>query len=241
MKPDIIISHPRDILYPWWMWRINKDRDLFEKVIIVMTQNATGTDYSSYILNNVDGCEVIEEYVDDGRDWRNAAIKEALKVSYSSHVLFLEQDFLVEDGFWEDFLSKGKDYNSVGFVEGNRFHPACLLVRRDIIQKTKEDFSVQPDVGDHFKKFSEELMEVGGHANMRDLKLPGWYHMAGLSQNFRLDKNWYGENEFFAYLLQCLLLPERYLHPTWKSFTKVLKEKMGTQILNTKISKFFPT
>lgn len=236
MKPDAIICHPRDLLYPWWMDRMNKDRDLFDKVIIVMTQSNGDADYSSYILNNIERCTVIEKYDYDGIDWRQSALKRALVASGSEFVLFMEQDFLVEDGFWDEFIKQGKEYNSVGFVDGNRFHPACLLVRRDVLDRTRKDFSVDPDVGDHFKKFSDDLMGIGGHANMRDMKLPRWYHMAGLSQNFRLKENWYQPREFYTYLVGSHRLEQ---HTRWKQICAAKILQLVDYKPDRKIERFF--
>lgn len=200
MKPCILVTHPRDVLYPIFYWRINRDRALFNKVIVVMTQSGSTREYTDYIKTAIKDVTVITNYPYEGKDWRHDAVREGLYEVRSDHVLFLEQDFLVHDGFFEAICELGESYQTIGFREGERFHPACLLTSMAALAKTGKDFSVDPDVGDHFVKVSRELDALGNWVSLRDLLLPKWHHMSGLTQNFRLTSNFHHEQEFFEYL-----------------------------------------
>jgi len=236
MKPDILCCHPRDVIYPLFMHRINKDRELFNRIIVVMTQKARDVDYSGYLQTNIKRVTLVKEYKDDGSDWRNAAIREGLRYIGSGDILFLEQDFLFKKGFFEKLIEKANDYNAVGFVDGNRFHPACLLVKREILSKTSRDFSVDRDVGDHFVKFSRELMDLENWADLKYLDLPEWKHLAGLTQNFRMNSNWYHPREFFTYLVCSgeIDQPEE-----WAEFAVKKLHQVGEYPLDEKIKSFF--
>lgn len=230
---DVILSNPRDVWYPYWVWRMNKDRHLFDKVIVMITQTATDRDYVQDLKNlNV---TVIEDYVDDGTDWRNAAINRALKESKSDKILFLEQDFLYKNGFIEGLLEID-GYDAIGFRDGNRFHPACLLVTREATWLTQRDFSVDPDVGDHFFKFTTELEAMNNWADLKTFELPEWHHLAGLTQNYRLESNWYHPPSFYTYnkMIQKLLMPD-----SWLEVCKATEKKMGDITLDPKVSEFF--
>ena len=51
---DVVVCWPKDVDYPWFRQRINRDRHLFDKLIIVMTQKATDKNFTSYIKANMD-------------------------------------------------------------------------------------------------------------------------------------------------------------------------------------------
>ena len=235
---DVIVSHPRDILYPHWMNLMNDNKHVLDRVIIVMTQTSRDRDYTGYVAENVDNAMVVRRYIDYSRDWRNSAVNEALQSSVSEHVLFLEQDFLVKEGFFSELLRLGKEYASVGFRQGNRFHPACLMVKRSVIEQTSKDFSVEKDVGDHFSKFSTEIAQMGKSTDLGHLQLPEWHHIAGLTQNYRMDSLWYQPKEFYTYLH----LTEEYPQPNdWRVFSKEKKLQMGKMEIDDKIKSFFAT
>lgn len=217
MKPDIIVTHPRDMFYPLWVAQMNRERHLFGTIIVMMSQSATDRDYTTMLKNYIHGDVIIKSYYDDGKDWRNAAVNEALSHVQADSVLFLEQDFMAVTGFFETLIECGKEYGMVGFREGEgRFHPACLLVHRDLIEKTRKDFSVEPDVSDHFAKFTKDMEGIASVLDIQTVTMPTWHHLAGLTQNHRLTENFYNSEEFLTYLLKSLVLPQP---SDWKEFT----------------------
>src|SRR5258708_14493110 len=216
---DAIICHPRDVLFPWFMRSMKRNRDKFGQVIIIMTQSATSINFSNYITAEIPGVTLIESYKDDGKDWRNAAIHEALKYSTGDHILFLEQDFLYENSFLPRILTSTA--NTIGFYEGKRLHPAFLLVKKDILDQSSKDFSVEKDVGDHFSKLTKELEKIGG---IQQLDGTDWCHIAGLTQNYRLTENWYSPQIFYQYNHLSQALPQ---HQLWVQLSKQKEQEMG--------------
>lgn len=211
MKPDVIVSHPRDVLYPWWQRSMAQNRHLFGKLIVIMTQYATPLNFTNYIKAHLPDAVVIEEYYDDGHDWRNAAINEALNLSDSDRVLFLEQDFLCTPDWLQTVLSIPGEMT--GFYQGERLHPAFLMVSKAILNRTKRDFSVTPDKGDHFYAFTKELEQLGDIWKLQPT--PDWHHLSGLTQNYRLDDQWHNAREFYMYNHLSMRLPQ---HPSWLGF-----------------------
>ena len=213
---DALICHPKDIIYPQFMYRMNKDRNLFGRVVVVMTQTVTDRDYTDYIKSHIKDVTMVVNYPYKGLDWRQDAIVEGLFETREDRVLFLEQDFLVDDGFFKALFDKSKPYTTVGFRAGNRFHPACLLVTQDAIARTRKDFSVDPDVGDHFYKFTLDLENIGNCASLKNFDLPKFKHLSGLTQNYRLTNRFHHPKEFYNYLMESL----EYDQPDdWRLFT----------------------
>jgi len=234
MKIDMLLCWPRDIFYPYFVDLINKNRHLFNKVIVVMTQKADNRDYIYDIKKYIKDATVLINYPYKGLDWRQDAIIEGLYETRGSHVLFFEQDFLVMDGFFEQLFERGKYFQVAGFRDGERFHPACLLVTQEAIASTEKDFSVQKDVGDHFYKFTKQLEKLNNWASLGFLNLPDYYHMAGLTQNYRLTDNFYCPHEFFTYNDLCLNLP---MPDSWRKFLQT--KHISEYIPDEKIKKFF--
>lgn len=224
---DIIICHVRDILYPQWMDRINRDRDLFGKIIVMMTQQSDPRNYSDYLKSHLKDAQVITHYRQDHPDWRDSAINEALFETRGDQVLFLEQDFLVEDGFFKELLKVSEPYNTIGFRDGNRFHPACLLVKQSAISRTRRDFSVDPDIGDHFYKFTQDLEKIGNWASLKNFDLPKWEHLSGLTQNYRLTSNFHHPQRFYDYLMESL---EFEMSQDWRLFTIQKSKEVKNEI-----------
>jgi hypothetical protein len=93
----------------------------------------------------------------------------------------MEQDFILAD---KDILLREGDV--LGFKEEGRIHPGFLKVKRSLIDKTSKDFTAYPDEGmDHFGKFVKEL--EGLTDDFTFLGKEYYHHMAGLTQNYRLE------------------------------------------------------
>lgn len=234
-KLDLLFCNPKDFIYPWSNWRLNRDRDLFGKVIIMMTGGSWDKDYSDYLEKTIRDVTIIREFDDDGSDWRNAAINRGIKAMRGDKMLFLEQDFLYEDGFMEA-LFKVEGYHTIGFRDGNRFHPACLLVDKETIFKTQRDFSVSPDVGDHFYKFTCELENIGNWTSLETLDLPKHFHLSGLTQNYRLDENWHHPVPFNTYNIECQKLEQP---DSWLKISKATQNKMSAIGTDEAIKEYF--
>jgi hypothetical protein len=142
-----------------------------------------------------------------GDDWRNIAVNHALQYSKSEWVWFTEQDFLPKGNFWEEVgKAVSNDCKTIGILEGERLHPACLFIKREILNQTKHDFGIIPNVSDHFSRLAKDLDSLG----IKPAILPPetYEHMNGLSNNFRqlLDGQEpnYKRDEFMKYLAETL-------------------------------------
>lgn len=225
---DVITCSPRDVYYPFWVKQMNDNRHLFGRVIVVMTQGGD-RDYTHYLEDHLKNVSLITKYPQTG-DWRHQATITALKYVLGDKVLFLEQDFLAEPDFYEK-LNKADD-EVIGFWTGNRLHPACLRVNKSLIDNP--DFSVDPDVGDHFYKFTKGLME---HANVTILEALGlcFYHLAGLTQNYRLTDNFYQPNQFLTYNQKCLDLD---MPDEWRTLINSILDK-NDFVIDKEVSSYF--
>lgn len=237
-RADLIVTHPRDIYYPYFVQLINRNRDLFDRVIVIMTQTSSDRDYTADVTQYLINSAVILKVPDTTPDWRNNAIREGLRYTLSDAVLFWEQDFLVKPGFFEELLAGLDKHDAIGFESGNRYHPACLLVKNELLNKTDKDFSVETDIGDHFYGFTKQLKEYGDCATLDQIGLEGQYHhLAGLTQNFRLDSNFYMPDEFYTYLFLSSYLEQP---DDWKKFSIQKMRQIDSSVIhNTKVGSYF--
>jgi len=208
MKPDVIVCWPKDIYYPLFISQMNRDRDLFGRVIVVMTKAETDRDFSEDIVIN--DCIVLEAKDEPG-DWRNTATKAALARSNSERVLFLEQDFFYKRDFIEKLLEL--DHNMIGFKDDNRFHPACLLVKKKALSGIKLDFSANPPKHDHFGAVTSQI----AGETFEELGLENWHHLSGLTYNYRIPQAYHKRDEFYTYCEYCKKLPQP---GEWREFSK---------------------
>lgn len=199
MQIDYIVTHPIHLDYPLWRKFIRDYGSFFSNVIVSFTDhhlpaNDYTKDIHSWIVQQKQlvqmGNPIIleKEEVDITKDWRHEAVMRALKHSDAPYVWFGEQDFFAN---WPIFLTaiKAKILEGIpliGFVDDTkRLHPACLIVRRDLLEQTCMDFSPSPPEHDHFGRLKFPVPAT----LLEDLDLwPGndWYHMQGLSHNYQL-------------------------------------------------------
>jgi hypothetical protein len=224
---DLITCQPKDVYYPFWVEQMVKNRKLFGRIIVMMTQDGE-RDYSRD-LERIPDVTVLSKYPKTG-DWRDQATREALKYSLGDRILFTEQDLITGP----DFYSKLLEVNDpvVGFWDGNRLHPACLLIDKILLKDA--DFSVEPDVGDHFYKLTQKLIKDTTVTLLEALGLP-YLHLAGLTQNYRLKDNFYQPNQFLTYNTKCLPL---HMPDSWRELVlDILKDQDFT--INKEVSDYF--
>ncbi len=222
MIPDIIICWPRNNDYPLWREYIREHRNFFNEIIIVFTETHQGDDYRDFVRQAMFEDHAL--FVDIApfpatEDWRNVATNRAMLHSYNAEwVLFTEQDFMPTTGFWNDVYSKIKGGSKViGILDGNRIHPAFLLVKREVLKGREWDFGVIPDKADHFAKVTKQIIDLGYKIDLVDPEF--WTHMSGLSQNFTMltrgeTPNWQLER-FITYLQECLTIKSVPLDGLW--------------------------
>ena len=195
IKPDLLLTWPRGYDYPLFRELLVKNRHRFGAVIIFFTTQADeGQDYLQFItdfLRNYD-VNIIVGTLGYVGDWRNHAVNESLKISTNPWVLFWEQDFLVlEQRFWDNLLAIEGQFEMACYIERDRKHPACMLIKREVIEATSKDFSANPPSYDHFGKLTAEVTDAVGE---RETGLSGlglvdgvdYRHMQGVTQNYHL-------------------------------------------------------
>ena len=204
---DIIQTWPNNIDYPQHRLWLNRYAALFNKVLIYINeQNIEGWDFRKFVEEHVHDAIFPKEVPVVG-DWRNTATHECLKHSDAEWIWFIEQDFLMNNDFTDRIELAMKSFDTIGFIDHNRLHPACWLVKRDILEKTSKDFSAHPEEGlDHFAQVTKEARKETTWTTLEDLGLVegrDWYHHAGLTSNYMLAQHGkkpnYNPEEFLVY------------------------------------------
>lgn len=187
---DVIVSWPRNCDYPLWRQFIRDNRERFNEVIVAFTETNFGEDYRQFIRQAMfeDHVQFVEpRSLTGSEDWRNVAVNAALLHSYNAPwIWFTEQDFLVDPGeeYWKMIeAASDLDYNVMAWYEGERFHPASIHIRRDLLNRTGKDFSIMPDRGDHFIRIHKELEAMQSPIYRIDKHAQ---HLNGLSHNMTL-------------------------------------------------------
>lgn len=186
----------------------------------------TPMDYSLFVRDQLADCDVTFLNAPSHRgeeDWRNVATREALQYSNSEYIWFTEQDFNVtDDKFWSDVeqhLSAKKAV--IGVMQGQRLHPCCMFVRREVLEQTRRDFGIVPNVSDHFSMITSDLESMGTEFTLLDKNT--YYHMNGLSHNMYLVSAGltvgYKPEEFKTYLQKCLSSGVK-LHPIFENMIR---------------------
>lgn len=252
IKPNIVVSWPIHMDYPWFRNHITGNRFRFSKVLIGWSDNKAGESVIPFVMNNfphVQGNIAPQQY----DDWRQNAIRDIVDTQLDTEwTLFLEQDFLVTDNFWNTVLYesnyKFSEYEYPNFIyyqEGERIHPAFALVKTNKIKATVCDFAANPPFYDHFGKFFAELDKICIKKSLKSLGLKervDYYHMAGLTQNYHCfwrGESFYKPEEFFSYNYYCLQLGIP-IHPRILETMNTIENKYKYGDRNSFIKTFFP-
>ena len=234
MKPCVITVWPKDTFYPLFVHQMNKYRDLFNRIIVVVTPGNPGFDFTKEIgiKNATIISPDIQKMTAGGKDWRDVAVNEGYKYVVSDYVLHLEQDFLAGKDFYKDLLEKGEGLDMVGTKEETRFHPCCLLISKEATEKTDKDYSAYPPVYDHFGKITSQIKGT----DFKELGLTDFKHISGLTHNFRINDVFHRVDEFYTYLIGSDLLdqPER-----WKDFCVNKAIEVGKREIVDDVMRFF--
>ena len=245
MKIDLVTCNPRQVDYPLFRHNLLFMYQYFNQVFIVLTQG-NRPDISEWLTKAKEYSKVrfLKQPPTDGKsDWRNLAMNEALIHSKSDYILFMEQDFLLKNEKMLEFINK-YDRQFLGFMEGERIHPAFSLVKRDLIDKTSKDFSANPPYYDHFGKFFQEIKKLTDMRFLEEFsfeKRKDWYHLNGLTQNYHCFKEgqpFYRKEEFLTYNHGCLMLPIDH-NPDFKPLMEGIDKTFGLGDIKS-ITNFFP-
>lgn len=185
MTTDLIVVQPDNLLFPVWNSWLESYHLLFNEIhIAIHKKNIDGWCFTDDIKENllkIKNVRIHEPQEDITTDWRNRAVNYCIDQSSGERLLFMEQDFFIKKEKLIRALSSKKD---VVFVSVNgRIHPCFLLVKRSVVNGTSKNFSASPPDYDHFGLFTREIMHpVYSWESIDD----GWFHMAGLTQNYTL-------------------------------------------------------
>lgn len=239
---DLVICWPKSMDYPLWRYFILEHLDYFNKVIIVFTETNAGIDYSDFVKSALKGKQFIfidPPPLESGQDWRDQAVNLALEKSSAHWVWFTEQDlFVTSPAFWSILALRMLEYDVIGYKEGNRMHPANMLVKREFINKTPRYFGIVEGKMDHFGKFYFGLRFTGARIHAMkydpDQNIGTFYHMNGLSHNLSLvqrgdepNHKVYEFNEYLKMSLQISPLDDRYKNMVEGYLGKIKNESIN--------------
>ena len=211
IKPDIIVSWPRNCDYPLWRQFIHDNREKFNLVIVVFTETNVGENYREFVKKAMAKDWVLfaeNPEIPGGEDWRNVAVNHALIQSYNAEwVWFTEQDFFPKDGFWENVQAMvDDDLRYIAVKQGDRIHPCSLFLRRDLLSSLRKDFAANPPEYDHFGNIQKQLEQREERIGV--IHPDQWQHLNGLSHNMRLVSDGglpnYDPKEFDEYVQKCM-------------------------------------
>lgn len=231
--PDVIVCYPNNCDYPLFRKYIHDERARFNQIHIVFTETNSDVNFTSFVQQAMFDdwtLNIIANPVSHGEDWRDKAIHQALMHSlHSEWILFIEQDFFMRDGFWDEVYQACNTNDVVAVYDNDRMHPCFILVKREILYKTRMNFGIVPNISDHFSMIQQDL-ESMEDVKIHKIKQSLYHHMNGLSSNFYLisqgkDPN-YNPVEFQNYLKECLATPVL-LHPKFVDIASDYLKRVG--------------
>lgn len=232
MKPDVIITWPRSFDYPVWRNLVRQYRDRLNEVVIAWMETNAGLDYRAFIAESMFKDHVLFTQPWPGgenTDWRDRAVNTALQHSlHSEWIWFTEQDFLPMPGFFSYIDTLAPEHDVIGMYEGTRLHPACIFVRRSVLNQTRKNFGIIPGVLDHFGMIQEDIDKLDCRKAIID---PAFYvHMAGLTHNMSLIERGEAPNhnveQFNEYLKGSINLPVE-IDTRYRSFAESYLRTIG--------------
>lgn len=188
--PDVIISWPKSCDYPLYRKFLIDNRIQFNEVLIVITETHQEPDYTKVIRASLEPYHIqfiTPPATPPGEDWRHIAVTQALIHSYNAEwVWFTEQDYMPSGcdpcyfKEWHEAESKG--YEIMAHYEADRLHPASIVIKRSLLNKTRKQFGIIPNKADHFYKLQEDIEALQSPV----WKLGNARHLNGLSHNMSL-------------------------------------------------------
>lgn len=205
---SVCVTWPTSFDYPIFRKHLPELRDYVDEVVVCFTVHGEYPLFN-WVKDSVNSdvvwtSSLVTQY---GGDWRNEATHRLIKESKHDWLLFLEQDFFIKDfsTFFKKISTAMATHDVVSFLEGDRFHPAFFLVRREKLLKTSCDFSATNGF-DHFGRVSQELKKYNC-ITLPELGLfqdKDWVHLRGLTDNYFAPKPYFNLPEFKAYNKACM-------------------------------------
>lgn len=243
--------------YPLFRAWIKKYRNKFDKVLLYASRHHGVVDLEEYLREQIPETWVSEtiDWTEPGIDWRQREVTPCLELSDADWILFLEQDFFCDDWdkLWKDVELAMKTADLIGWWSASAFpyiHPCFLLIKRELLDKTKKDFRAHPEIdgSDHFAMITHDAQNLG--ANIVKLQDLGWtepdhaFHLGGLTypyQDFKEDETIIGCKYPAALSTYNEIILGLDLQPEFKELCLKLKTVLADKGYNyfPKWSKFF--
>jgi len=201
MKVDLVSQVCIYCDYPVWRAWIRKYRSKFNKIILYPSRHHGVIDLETFWRDVLRETWVDPEPIDYAvQDWRQAETEPLLKHVESDWIWFSEADFFCKDwdNFFSDLEKESKKRDMMGLWNMTNFpyfHPSCLLIKTEMLNKTKKDFRAHPEINgaDHFSMITKDVEKIGGLT--KSIQNMGWgedkaFHLGGLTyvyQNFKDD------------------------------------------------------
>lgn len=213
MKISVVVSWPSGFDFPIFRSKLPELLNHVHEVVICFTDHGS-YNLRPWLKENMKHERVkfldVNQYEANkfGGDWRNKSTNLAIENSTGDYILSLEQDFLINDyPHFFHIVDNFKYLDVITFKENERFHPAFLLVKRSVLDKTTRNFSVLGQDMDHFWKFSKELKSFANFMFLSELGLQeniDWSHMRGLTDNYFSKKPYFDLDNFSRYNKECM-------------------------------------
>ncbi len=235
---SIILSWPDSFDFPVWRSNVSKLRTYTKEIIVCFTSHGSNP-IKDWIRQVLPQCTFLDadtyQAQQYGGDWRNKSTNYMIDHASGEWILSLEPDFFIKD--YEKFftaVSEGmKTHNVITFEENQRFHPAFLLVKKDVVQKTHRNFSVMGQDKDHFWQFTKDIKGICDHKTLQSLELlegRDWIHMRGLVDNYFAPKPYFDLPSFHVYNDACRELDVPVNEYWWKEMERCSKaERLNIQ------------
>lgn len=208
-----LISWPDSFDFPIFRSRLFLLQMYVDEIVICFTKHGNNS-LRQWLRENIGGVKFLdaENAPNKGGDWRNQSTNYMVDQSSGDILLFLEQDFLIKDHekFFSGVAVALTIYDVVMFEETNRFHPACLFIRRNALNKTKRDFSTNGQGIDHFAMVSADLKGNASYTTLAQCGLnegTDWFHFKGMTDNYFAPKPYFDLDSFYLYNDKCRIIP----------------------------------
>jgi len=237
IKPDVILTWPKNCDYPIWRQFIHEERHRFNEIILVFMETNQGYDYREFVRGATFKDHILcvdSPMIPPDADWRNIAVNFGLQQSLHSEWLwFTEQDFFPMSGFFDLlYLYMEGDALAVGVHDGPRLHPCSLFIKRQVLNSTSKNFGIVPGKIDHFGLIQLDIEKIERDTGRKIAIMPQerYKHMAGLSHNYSLMERGeapnYKPDEFKNYLRNCFKVKV----PLSKRFIEVFGKTVGVEL-----------
>lgn len=210
---SVVISWPDSFDFPYFRKNLSELQKYVDEVVVCFTVHGNHP-LREWLTQHMPECRFLSDAdaVHYPGDWRNKSTNWMIDNSKGDWLLSLEQDFFIKD--YQNFFTKVKEamqkYEAISFPEGQRWHPAFFLVKREVLEKTNRDFSVQGTDKDHFWYVTKQLKGLAqAYTDLNSIGLhymDDWFHMAGLTENYFAPKPYYRMDDFHAYNDACAKL-----------------------------------